>query len=204
MTSALQDQHFRTLGIEPGATEIEIKAAFKSLALKHHPDKGGDAEKFKEVRAKPHPICSSHEKLTRSPGQIRHAYGVLTGVRIPVSSLLWAATDDRGMETAGEGCPNRHSGVHCILIRLHSNVQSLLPLPLHHMQQTAILVQMWMVGAPARELSSSHQSRARPDRTGRGYRSDPSASSSGPWSGHRDRSAREAVATEHASARRAR
>lgn len=45
-----QDQHFRTLGISPGSSETEAKTAFRSLARLHHPDKGGDAEKFKEVR----------------------------------------------------------------------------------------------------------------------------------------------------------
>ncbi|GAA5990810.1 hypothetical protein JCM10908_000027 [Rhodotorula pacifica] len=51
-------QHYRTLGIEPGSTEVQVRTAFKALARQHHPDKGGDAEKFKEIR---------------------HAYGVLTG-----------------------------------------------------------------------------------------------------------------------------
>ena len=44
---ALQDQHYHTLGLKVGATEVEIKSAFKTLALQHHPDKGGNAEKFK-------------------------------------------------------------------------------------------------------------------------------------------------------------
>ncbi|GAA5863438.1 hypothetical protein JCM3774_005290 [Rhodotorula dairenensis] len=50
VASVTNDQHYETLGLEPGATEVEIRTAFKALALQHHPDKGGDAEKFKEVR----------------------------------------------------------------------------------------------------------------------------------------------------------
>ncbi|GAA5863434.1 hypothetical protein JCM3774_005289 [Rhodotorula dairenensis] len=46
-----KDKHLRTLGLEVGASEIQIKAAFKLLARQHHPDKGGDPEKFKEVRS---------------------------------------------------------------------------------------------------------------------------------------------------------
>jgi len=40
---------YNILGVSKNATEREIKKAFKKAALKHHPDRGGDAEKFKEV-----------------------------------------------------------------------------------------------------------------------------------------------------------
>lgn len=46
--------HFETLGVKPGATEDDIKKAYKSLAKKFHPDKNKDAgaeEKFKEIAA---------------------------------------------------------------------------------------------------------------------------------------------------------
>lgn len=56
---ALQDQHYHALGLKVGAPEVEIKSAFKTLALQHHPDKGGDPEKFKEV--------SMIRVLSRSP-----------------------------------------------------------------------------------------------------------------------------------------
>ena len=37
------------LGISETATKEEAKKAFKKLAHQHHPDKGGDIEKFKEI-----------------------------------------------------------------------------------------------------------------------------------------------------------
>jgi len=47
---------WKTLGLQPGASEEEIKKSFKKLALKHHPDKFTDIddkkkheEKFKEI-----------------------------------------------------------------------------------------------------------------------------------------------------------
>lgn len=40
---------YKTLGAEKGASPEELKKAFRSLAHKYHPDKGGDPEKFKEV-----------------------------------------------------------------------------------------------------------------------------------------------------------
>jgi curved DNA-binding protein CbpA len=46
-TQALYD----TLGVPKDATYKDIKKAFRKAALKHHPDRGGDADKFKEVNA---------------------------------------------------------------------------------------------------------------------------------------------------------
>eukprot|EP01054_Gregarina_sp_Poly1_P010725 Gregarina_sp_Poly_1__10724@NODE_814_length_6190_cov_237_531439_g591_i0_p2_GENE_NODE_814_length_6190_cov_237_531439_g591_i0NODE_814_length_6190_cov_237_531439_g591_i0_p2_ORF_typecomplete_len417_score71_01DnaJ_C/PF01556_18/1_3e52DnaJ/PF00226_31/1_1e22DnaJ_CXXCXGXG/PF00684_19/2_3e13AntiTRAP/PF15777_5/33AntiTRAP/PF15777_5/20AntiTRAP/PF15777_5/3_6AntiTRAP/PF15777_5/0_0055HypA/PF01155_19/0_63HypA/PF01155_19/4_1FYVE_2/PF02318_16/23FYVE_2/PF02318_16/11_NODE_814_length_6190_cov_237_531439_g591_i046805930 len=48
---------YNSLGVAKDASTDEIKKAFKKLAIKHHPDKGGDPEKFKEV-------CKAYEVLS--------------------------------------------------------------------------------------------------------------------------------------------
>ena len=42
--------YYQTLGIGRDASQEEIKKAFRSLASKHHPDKGGDTAKFQEIQ----------------------------------------------------------------------------------------------------------------------------------------------------------
>ena len=40
---------YELLGVDKEATFDQIKKAYRKLAIKHHPDKGGDPEKFKEI-----------------------------------------------------------------------------------------------------------------------------------------------------------
>lgn len=40
---------YELLGIKPGASDDEIKKAFRKMAVQNHPDKGGDPEKFKQI-----------------------------------------------------------------------------------------------------------------------------------------------------------
>ena len=40
---------YQTLGVTPEATNEQIKFAYRRLALKSHPDKGGDSEMFKKM-----------------------------------------------------------------------------------------------------------------------------------------------------------
>ena len=44
-----EDSPYTTLYIEHGAPDFVVKAAYKALAFKYHPDRGGDTERFKAV-----------------------------------------------------------------------------------------------------------------------------------------------------------
>jgi DnaJ family protein A protein 2 len=56
--------HYETLGIDRGASVDEIKKAYRKLALKHHPDRGGDPEKFKAIN-QAHETLSDQERRAR-------------------------------------------------------------------------------------------------------------------------------------------
>jgi len=45
----MAEDYYKILGIERGASQDDVKKAFHKLAHKHHPDKGGDEKKFKEI-----------------------------------------------------------------------------------------------------------------------------------------------------------
>lgn len=52
------------LGISKSSSIDDIKKAYKKLAVQHHPDKGGDPEKFKEI-ANAYQILSDEEQRKR-------------------------------------------------------------------------------------------------------------------------------------------
>lgn len=69
--------YYKTLGIEKGASEDEIKKAFRKLAHKYHPDKGtGDEAKFKEIN-EAYQVLSNKEKRQQYDqfGQTFHGNG---------------------------------------------------------------------------------------------------------------------------------
>lgn len=56
--------HYDTLGVPKGATKDEIKKAYRKLAMKEHPDKGGDPEKFKKI-SEAYEVLSDDEKRSQ-------------------------------------------------------------------------------------------------------------------------------------------
>ncbi|TFY57597.1 hypothetical protein EVJ58_g6922 [Rhodofomes roseus] len=56
--------YYKILGVAKECSEVEIKKAYRRESLKHHPDKGGDEEKFKLV-VEAHSILSDPVKRQR-------------------------------------------------------------------------------------------------------------------------------------------
>jgi len=53
--------YYKILNVSKNATNDEIKRQYKKLALKHHPDRGGDSEMFKKV-SEAYQILSNPER----------------------------------------------------------------------------------------------------------------------------------------------
>jgi len=60
--------YYDILGVNEKATSADITKAFKDLAKKHHPDRGGDKDKFQEIN-------EAHDTLKNS--QKRHDYDTM-------------------------------------------------------------------------------------------------------------------------------
>ncbi|KAF3669897.1 Chaperone protein dnaJ 3 [Capsicum annuum] len=54
-------RYYEILGVSKNAKEDEIKKAYRKAAMKNHPDKGGDPEKFKEL-AQAYEVLSDSQK----------------------------------------------------------------------------------------------------------------------------------------------
>lgn len=82
--------HFTVLGLKVGASEEEIKKAYKSLAKKYHPDKNSDAgaeEKFKEIGAAYEILKSQDRYILEIWSEFRMGYKRCFGFFWPVIEM---------------------------------------------------------------------------------------------------------------------
>lgn len=61
--------YYDILGVAPGASQDEIKKAYRKLASKHHPDKGGDTAKFQEIQQAYDGLMKGESEPPPQPGQ---------------------------------------------------------------------------------------------------------------------------------------
>jgi len=56
--------YYKLLNVNKEASDSEIKKSYRKLAKENHPDKGGDAEKFKQI-AEAYEVLSNKDKRTQ-------------------------------------------------------------------------------------------------------------------------------------------
>jgi len=85
--------YYEILGVSKNASREEIKKAFYKLAHKYHPDKGGDAEKFKEIN-EAYQVLSDPEKRAQYDkfGRVFEGVGATPGAE-GFSGFDWSSFD---------------------------------------------------------------------------------------------------------------
>lgn len=96
--------HYQTLGVTETASQDEIKKAYRKLAAKHHPDKGGDTSQFQQI---------SRAYDTLSDPQKRSQYDAeRSGINQGFDPFAHAASMGQGWQDVGamfgQGGPFEH------------------------------------------------------------------------------------------------
>lgn len=69
----MSEDLYGILGVKNNATQAEIKKAYKKLAVKHHPDKGGDEELFKNI-SNAYSVLSDESKRSQYDSKTRGGF----------------------------------------------------------------------------------------------------------------------------------
>ena len=89
-----RDEALKILGLDGGSDAVQIKAAYRKLALRHHPDKGGNAESFIRIK-------QAYEILTgrvRTPARINRGWPPVVWVNVSTTGT-WSSTIDIDTDT---------------------------------------------------------------------------------------------------------
>jgi len=71
--------YYEILGVSKEASKEEIKKVYKELAKKHHPDTGGDADKFKEIN-EAHGVLSDDKKRREYDNPMPDFFGSMSNI----------------------------------------------------------------------------------------------------------------------------
>lgn len=66
--------YYKILGVDRGVDEATLKKAYRELVMEHHPDHGGDEEKFKEI-SEAYTVLSDPEKKANYDNPMRQMRG---------------------------------------------------------------------------------------------------------------------------------
>lgn len=67
------EDYYQILGVDKTSSADEIKSSYRKLAKQHHPDTGGDPERFKKI-SEAYSILSDPEKRAEYDNPIRHEF----------------------------------------------------------------------------------------------------------------------------------
>ena len=78
---------YETLGVNENATQDEIKKAYRKLAVKHHPDKGGSEETFKNI-SEAYDTLGDETKRVQYDNKRNNPFGDMGGGFDPFSDMF--------------------------------------------------------------------------------------------------------------------
>jgi curved DNA-binding protein CbpA len=90
--------YYNILGVNPTDTKEQIKKAYRKLALQHHPDKGGNAEKFKKISVAFEILFNDearrdYDEELRDPSKPRKSKGGLEAPKFDAQETIYKKID---------------------------------------------------------------------------------------------------------------